>query len=262
MLGALWICAVGLGASEQADLKALVDQIRRDHGLPAVRLNTALQKAAEAHIQYMRANNTTGHSQSPDNKQYLARTPGERARHFGYVGANSEAVAWGDFGVREMLAGLFDAPYHRTLFLQPASPDFGASFSSGALCVKFGGPSGNGAVVSPHNGARNVTTSWDGIETPDPLRQTNVRGRVGYPIVLAVFGSDAQDFKFVASALVGQSGPVRAIVLHPGNDRQAKNCIIIVPERPLAASATYTATLTYRNTKGEHTARTTFSTAR
>jgi hypothetical protein len=210
----------------------------------------------------MLSNNTAGHRQSPDGMGFVGATPGDRARRFGYNGANSEAVAWGDFGLEDTVRGLFDAPYHRVLFLQPKAPDFGASFSNGTLCVKFGGAAGDGAVLSPPNGARNVPRSWDGMETPDPLRSTNLRGPVGYPVVLALFGRDAQAFRFVGAALSGPRGAVPCIVLHPASDPHAEGAVILVPREPLAPLTAYTATVTYRNAQGEQTARATFSTAR
>jgi hypothetical protein len=262
MLGALWICAAGLSAPAEPSVQDLVDELRREHGLPAARRNAPLERAAAAHVRYMLANETTGHSQSPGHEGYVARTPGERARHFGYVGANSEAVAWGDYGPRGLLRDLFDAPYHRVLFLQPKSPDLGAAFAEGAMCVKFGGATGDGAVLSPPNGARDVPRAWDGVETPDPLRNTNLRGPVGYPIVLALFGSARQSFRFVGARLVGPAGAVPAIVLHPGSDRSADGAVILVPHKPLAPQATYTVTVNYRDASGEQCARATFSTSR
>lgn len=262
MLPALLICAAGPLAYGEPDARTLVDQIRLEHGLPKVRQNAALQKAAQAHVGYMITNEYAGHREEPSERGYIGRTPGDRARHFGYNGANSEAVAWGTYGPREMLQGLFDAPYHRVLFLQPLAPDFGAAFGDGAVCIKFGGETGSGVVVSPPNGARNVRNSWDGAESPDPLRSTNLRGPVGYPIVLAVFGSDAQGFRSIDAVVVGPNGRVPTIVLNPASDKHADDCVIVIPQRPLAKAATYTVTFTYANKGGEKTARTTFSTAR
>jgi hypothetical protein len=210
----------------------------------------------------MRSNRTSGHGQTPSGDGYTGRTPGDRARHFGYRGSNSEAVAWGDFGIEDMVRGLFDAPYHRVLFLQPATPDFGGSFAQGTLCIKFGGDSGDGAVVSPANGARNVQTLWDGIETPDPLRGANLRGAVGYPIVLAAFGSVAQGFRFVSARLTGPNGNVRSLVLHPGNDEHAERAIIVIPHKPLVKDTKYTVVIAYTNSSGSHRARSTFTTSR
>jgi hypothetical protein len=260
MLAAVGIC-VSL-ASTEVDARLVVDQIRRDHGLPAVKPNPALQQAAESHVLYMVANETAGHSQTPDGRGYTGRTPGDRARHFGYVGANSEAVGWGDLGAREMMRGLFEAPYHRVLFLQPSAPDFGSAFADGAMCLKFGGASGSGAVVSPPNGAHGVRAFWDGIEAPDPLRSTNLRGPVGYPIVLAVFGREADQFRSIDARIVGPNGRVQAIVLTPATDKHADDTVIVIPHKPLLPATTYTVTFNYANAGGEKTARTTFATAR
>ena len=258
MFTSLALCAVLTSASPQD----VVDQIRRDHGLPAVRSNLALRQAAEAHVRYMVLNETAGHREDPDRRAFVGQTPGDRARRFGYNGPNSEAVAWGNTDLDDMLKALFDAPYHRVLFLQPSAPDFGAAYADGALCVKFGGKNGDGAVVSPPNGARNVRTSWDGAESPDPLRKTNLRGPVGYPVVLALFGSEARDFRSINATLTGPNGRVPAIVLTPATDEHADNAVILIPQRPLARATAYTATFAYRNKTGERTVRASFSTAR
>lgn len=260
MLVAAGFCVAA--ASAEVDVRNFVDQIRREHGLPAVRANQSLQRAAESHVAYMVRNETAGHGQSPDGAGFTGRTPGDRARHFGYVGANSEAVGWGDLGAGEMMRGLFEAPYHRVLFLQPSAPDFGSAFAEGAICLKFGGAQGSGAVVSPPNGARGVRGFWDGIESPDPLRNTNLRGPVGYPIVLAVFGREAEGFRSIDARIVGPGGRVAAIVRTPATDQFSQDTVIVIPSKPLLPSTTYTVTFNYANAGGEKTARTTFATAR
>jgi hypothetical protein len=210
----------------------------------------------------MRANRTAGHGLTPGGEGYTGRTPGDRASHFGYRGSNSEAVAWGDFGVEDMVQGLFDAPYHRVLFMQPRTPDFGGSYLQGTLCIKFGGETGNGVVVSPADGAQNVRPYWDGIETPDPLRGTGLHGAVGYPIVLAAFGTSAEGFRFVSAKLSGPDGAVKARVLHPGNDEHADRAVIVIPHKPLAKDTRYTVVIAYANSSGAREARSTFTTAR
>lgn len=260
MLVALGICAV-VAAPSDVDVRSFVDSVRRQHGLAPVRANAQLQRAAESHVAYMLANESAGHGQREGAPRFTGRTPGDRARHFGYIGPNSEAVAWGDLDERAMLQGLFDAPYHRVLFLQPGTPDFGGSSQNGAICVKFGGRTSDATVVSPANGARGVSPLWDGVESPSPLRQTNVNGPVGYPVVLAAFGQDAKEFRSINAVLVGPKGPVRSVVLAPGSDPYARDCVIIVPLAPLAKRTTYTATFTYANSGRERTSRTSFTTA-
>ena len=235
---------LGPASSPEAEVRSLVDGFRQANGLPAVHVNSALQAAARAHIAYLLANHTFGHAEDPGRPKFIGRTPDDRARAFGYVGGNSEAVSYSSEGLDSAVEGLFDAPYHRAMFLQPGAPDFGAAFGGDTACIKFGDNGVDGLVESPKDGSRGVPTEWDAIETPDPLRGQPVSGEVGYPIVLAAFGDNTRRFSFVGSTLKKDGRTVETIVLHPGNDRHSLTTVILVPRRPLAASARYDVSVT------------------
>jgi hypothetical protein len=258
----IWVCA--LAASPAGfEVRQSLDDFRGQHGLCPVRQVESLTRAAKAHCDYMLANNAFGHSQDPRHKSFTGRTSGDRARAFGYVGANCEALSWSSLGDADAFAGLIAAPYHRAMFLQPARPDFGAAALDGTVCVKLGGETGDGAVVSPSDGSTSVPARWDGSETPDPLRGANLKGDVGYPVVLALYGKDAKGFRFVSAALTDKkSANVPMVVLHEGNDRHSKGMVVLIARAPFAKGAAYRATVTYKNASGEHTVTSRFETAR
>lgn len=264
MFLALGVCACLAVPSGQAqEVRAFVDEIRKQHGLVAVRANSTLEAAAQSHLDYMVANNTISHNQIPGKASFSARTPGERTKLFGYVGRNSEALSYSSRGLREALNGLFIAPYHRVMFLQPSRPDFGAAATEGTVVVKFGGETGSGIVASPPNGARDVTTTWDAIETPDPLRAAHVDGPTGFPIVIAFFGTEAAGLRFVSASLTNNDGKELPVVtLHPGNDRSSESAIILIPQRPLAPGTRYRYSVTYANRARRDAVTGTFATAK
>ncbi len=261
---ALGICVLaGLPASGASEVRAFVDDVRRQHGLSGVRPHDALQAAAQSHLEYMVANNTIGHAQSPGKQHYTARTAGERTKMFGYVGRNSEALSFSSRGLKAALEGLFVAPYHRVMFLQPNRPDFGAAATDTSVVVKLGGETGDGTVFSPPNNGKNVPTTWDTVETPDPLRNAHIDGPIGYPIVVAFFGKDAKGLRYVSSSLRdGQGKSVPVLALHPGNDRFASSAIILLPHSPLRPGATYRFEVAFANQARQSTVGGSFSTAK
>lgn len=224
----------------QTFLVKRVNEIRKHHSLPPVTLNESLNAAAQAHVDYMVTNGTSGHKEEVRGNGFTGKTPGDRARAFGYYERNGEAVAVSSDGFDESLQDLFVAPYHRVMFLQPGNPDFGAGNREDATCIKFGGKHEDAIVVSPANSATDVQREWDGIETPDPMAGHAAQGPYGFPIVMAVFGKYAEKFSVSSAFLKDEKGkPVEVRVLHPGNDSHSKNCVIVVPLKPLKTKSTY-----------------------
>lgn len=232
---------------DQAALVRQVNHLRAELKLRPVEMNAALSAAAQSHAEYMSRNGRSGHRENPGEAGFTGKTPGERARAFGYFDRNSEAVAVTGKSTLQAVSDLFDAPYHRVMFLQPGQPDFGAGASGDATCVKFGGPHDDAIVMSPSNGATGVKREWDGVETPDPMDGVRAFGPYGYPIVLAVFGKFADGFSCVRAVVKDSKGAVVAsTVLHPGNDEHSKSSVIIVPTKPLKAHTTYLVEVEYK----------------
>ncbi len=237
----------------QSKLVQEVDRLRAQHSLPPVKPNGPLCASAQSHADYMAANGRSGHRQESSDNGFTGRTPGERARAFGYFDRNGEAVAVSSRFSIESVENLFDAPYHRIMFLQPGSPDFGAGSSGNATCIKFGGKHEDAIVVSPAKNMTGVKRTWDGIETPDPMAGDGSGAPYGYPIVLAVFGKYAEGFAFKSAVLKDEKGKVFATrVLHPENDEHAHGCVIMVPNNPLKAKHSYSVAVEFRASGRTH----------
>lgn len=230
---------------QQKAAQRIIDQFRRQHGLPAMNSEPALHAAAQAHADYMAGNRSVGHSEAPGRKGFTGKTPGDRARAFGYFGGNSESVAKSGQALAESVRRLFEAPYHRVMFLQPGRPDFGAGFTRGSTCLKVGGDHTDGTVLSPPDRAKAVPLDWDGVETPDPLRGTRMKGPVGYPVVMAVFGQGADTLRLKSAELKASGTSVPIVALHPGNDAKAHGAVILVPRSPLKPRTRYEVQITY-----------------
>ena len=247
-------------AQHQRTAQKIIDQFRKQHGLPAMNSDPSLHAAAQAHSEYMADHSSAGHSERPGRKGFTGRTPGDRARAFGYFGRNSESVAKSGQGLAESVRRLFDAPYHRVMFLQPGSPDFGAGFTDGSTCLKIGGDHADGTVLSPPDRATSVPREWDGVETPDPLRKTRMKGPVGYPIVMAAFGQGADTLRLKFAELTTSGRTVPIVALHPGNDNKAKAAIILVPRTPLTPRTRYDIQITYTQNSRQTTKQWSFTT--
>jgi uncharacterized protein YkwD len=114
-------------------LECLIDGVRREHGLRAVRFNGRLALAARRHAQDMAAHDFFAHV-SPGGK-----TVQSRVKRAGYLGGArewwlGEALAWGQSRAgapRAILRGLLRSPPHRAILLDPSFRDVGIGVAKG-----------------------------------------------------------------------------------------------------------------------------------
>jgi uncharacterized protein YkwD len=114
-------------------LECLIDGVRREHGLRAVRFNGRLALAARRHAQDMAAHDFFAHV-SPGGK-----TVQSRVKRAGYLGGVrewwlGEALAWGQSRAgapRAILRGLLRSPPHRAILLDPSFRDVGIGVAKG-----------------------------------------------------------------------------------------------------------------------------------
>jgi uncharacterized protein YkwD len=115
-------------------LQCLINGVRAQHGLRAVRANGRLRVAARRHAGDMVAHNFFAHD-SP-----LGTTVSSRVRSAGYLGGVrewwlGEALAWGRASAgapRAILRGLLNSPPHRRILLDPNFRDLGVGVARGA----------------------------------------------------------------------------------------------------------------------------------
>jgi uncharacterized protein YkwD len=110
----------------RAEMLAEVNALRHKAGAPALRMDAALQKAAQAHAQDMLDRGFFAHK-SPGNT-----TVRERATHAGYKWRNiGENIAEGQMSVDEVVKTWMDSPGHRQNILEPKFREIGIGLVTG-----------------------------------------------------------------------------------------------------------------------------------
>jgi uncharacterized protein YkwD len=116
-------------------LQCLINGVRAQHGLRAVRANGRLRLAARRHAGDMAAHDFFAHD-SPGGTTVSSRVKGA-----GYLGGGvrewwlGEALAWGRASAgapRAILKGLLASPPHRAILLDPNFRDLGVGVARGA----------------------------------------------------------------------------------------------------------------------------------
>jgi uncharacterized protein YkwD len=232
---------------------AAVNDYRLIYGLPQLTVNASLMAAAEKHAQYLSDNNidpsaVSMHDENASLPGYIGATLGDRARFVGYTGGVAEDVSYHSGSLVESIDSLFDAPYHRIPFLDPAVKEIGIAQEGDFVDIEFGveplkTPE---LLVTPAPGDAYVPTAFDGHEDPDPLRlHTSASYPVGYPLMASVSGSNVKTVTLQTAKLTDASGnDVKLLINDPGSDDHLDNEIILMPEKPLAYDATYNASVT------------------
>lgn len=241
---------------------------RRIMGLPDFVLNTALCATAQAHSEYAALNEGEGHGETDGKPGFRGRTPSERARAMGYTAGASEDISWSNSN--DAIAQLIAAPYHRLPFMEPGSPDFGsgsqpltpvmAAYGRNAqrtvTTLNFRGKGGQGIVVYPVPDQTDVPLTFDGGETPNPLRLHEGAGsKSGYIITLTVFGANG-NLRFVRATLTDMDGAEVPVWINaPHNDSHLKNAVFVVPRKPLTLAMTYKISIVYAIGEGQENER-------
>lgn len=103
-----------------------VNDERREAGLPPLRIQPALARAAQKHAEDMLARSFYGH-ESPD-----GRTPLDRVKAAAYEPASvAENVARGQFSVSEVMEGWMESQAHRVNILGRSFSEIGLGFAHG-----------------------------------------------------------------------------------------------------------------------------------
>lgn len=94
--------------------------------------------------------------------------------------------------------------------------------------------------MSPAPGQQGTPLSWDGNESPCPLRVHKASGSVGYPIVFAWFSPRLESIRVTSMRLRGPDGAeVAAYVNTPENDTELRFAAVITPKVPLRPHTNY-----------------------
>ncbi|PQV48578.1 CAP domain-containing protein [Paraburkholderia sp. BL21I4N1] len=246
----------------QLGLKAFNPSATNSSGSPITDVTTA----AANHALYMYDNNYVGHYETSGLPGYTGYAPSDRVTAAHYVMSQSTnsvgEIAAGIGGAftssTQAVDGLFDAPFHRAIFLfDTTNVGFGqgptntdsAKFSTlvGDFTDYVQNTPDNILVAYPYNGQTNVKPSWVANESPNPVAAYNngsLEGTtVGYPVTLSAAGNGAfSNIVFTITDAAGNAVP--CIETDNTNNTEATRLAMCVPNSPLANNTVYKVAVT------------------
>lgn len=232
---------------EQQEALNYINAIRAKIGVPPVKLNPFLNKAAENHAKYLNINGyADGHDEYAGKKGFTGSTYLDRIKAVGGDpnGDYREIVSFQKStiigGIDSFLTGL----YHRDPLIAPYTEEIGVAISGGTVVIEvsygettYGSPNSVEAMY-PYNGQTNVGIGFYGTETPNPIEKYGL-GISGFLITYYASGNIA--FDSVSAKLVNSKG-VEIPVITEG----IMGCFYIIPKTELAYNEKYTVTVSYK----------------
>ncbi len=236
-----------------------VNALRRPLNLPPVSYDARLSKAASGHIGYLVRNRVVAHEETAGKPGFTGEDASARAAAQGYGTGCFETLNQGITAPHEAVNELFDAPYHRLPFLQTGAPDFGGGAQGELVNLLFGANDSEGVVTYPYDGQKNVPLSWEGNESPNPLRvHGDAMGPFGYVITLFHYGDpEFAGVRNVKATLTTSDGKAVAVYLNtPQNDPMLQQGVFLIPRVPLAPGTSYVVSVSARSDNGADLSRT------
>lgn len=233
---------------------------RAQAGMPVLTRNELIDRAAQGHSEYQKANNLVSHDQIQGKPGFTGVRVGDRLLAAGYTFGNStyaygEVISATSNGSGFYMAEeLITAIYHRFVIFEPKFKEIGtgsATTASGytyfttnfAATNGYGPGIGRGNLVTwPADGQARVTTNFfSDYESPDPVPNAN---EVGYPISVH---ADINVVIGVQSFTLRPRGGAEVSVklLKAGADAETpRSAAAIVPLSVLKPNTTYDVTFT------------------
>ncbi len=226
---------------------------RQQAGLPALRRNSTLDRAARAHASYQQANNVVTHDEIAGQAGYTGADSQQRLRAAGFQFnpsgySDGEVIAaTSDRDGFSAAEGLMAAIYHRFVILQPVFDEAGAGTATRDggytwlnLNFVFNQPSSTqtGRLIHwPASQQKNVSVNFfSDQETPDPVAQ---RDEVGFPVSVH---ADINAFVSVDSFTIRLAGavPLPSRLLVTASDPDTPHsAAAIIPLMPLSPATSY-----------------------
>lgn len=254
------------GSAQLAALN-LLNQYRTQCGFPALKQNTVLDQASQAHAQYMGLNNGVTDSEVSGNQGFTGATYADRATHFGFPSSAVGAGVSGGFavtsnGFSQGIAGtgfvnsLVAGVYHLSAVMYPTelagfgeyetqSAVQGTNVTTAWQSISLRNTStvqlASSPLTFPCQGVTGVPYASRG-ETPTP---PNVSGMWGTPIT--VVGNITDTVSLSTATLTSASGQIALQVLNASSDPNKlvqQNTAVAYSTAPLSPSTQYSATLT------------------
>jgi len=238
-----------------------LNEIRLSAGLGMVAQNTMMDQAAQAHAEWMVANDQFTHDEAQGSTGFTGENYAQRAEYFGYIPVGGGEVissgARGDTGVD----ALVNMPYHRSVLLAIEPVDVGIGWSGGhatnvvtPLVIDAAIPGSDvgrrggqapqssisGAVVWPISGARGVPLRL-GHEIPNPIPTQDVL-TLGTPVSVSVekFKTVSATQFTVTNSATGTTVPTQLLTnQNDANFLIPETFIAAIPLAPLAPNTTY-----------------------
>jgi len=121
-------------AYEKSEAGAYLNEIRQSMGMSSLSENEKLDRAAQAHADYLIANDESAHVEIPGHRGFTGATPMQRALKVGYDSSFvSENLSTKNSSGKSSIDGLFSAIYHRFSFLEPSIDQIGIGAAQNSL---------------------------------------------------------------------------------------------------------------------------------
>jgi uncharacterized protein YkwD len=228
---------------------------RTQAGVGALARNNQIDRAAQAHSDYQRLNNTVTHTEQSNKPGFTGATDVERVQAAGYTlvpqYAAGEIIAatannTGFFMAEELVTAI----YHRFVMFEPLFKDMGSGaartnanyvyFTTNLAATRGYGPGlpSHTIVTWPFNGQTGIQPNFQSdFEEPDPVPDIN---EVGYPIsVHANLTETVAVQSFTVRPRGGNTLATRLLVKGQDANTTMASVAAIVPLSPLAAKTTY-----------------------
>ncbi|HEX6547583.1 MAG TPA: CAP domain-containing protein [Candidatus Dormibacteraeota bacterium] len=233
--------------------KAVVDTVNADRqraGVPALKADTSLDTASEAHAWYVAfnfgADTLSGlgiHQESASLPGYTGAGPLARDRAAGFQGNRGSEVINHVFTPVAAIGVWIDSVYHRFPLLSPETQVAGygeatlGPLSVSVMDLGLGPAASTPPVVYPAAGQTGVPVGFIGGEIPNPV-PSGAQLPVGYPITVQTGnGSNLQVSSIKVTDPDGKD--VAAYVLNPGKEVDTGE-VAVLPQQPLKPATAYT----------------------
>ena len=242
------ISLLALPKEEQLNSLNIANDYRYILGLPLLEFNNSLNTTAQKHAEYQANLNLFTHYQTEGSMGFFGVTVADRANYYGYFGNLYEDISYQSNPSSQLaIDNLFDAPYHRIPFLIIENQYYGYGRDRYYHVLNFGNEreSSSNWIAYPGQNQENVPIAWEDFETPDPLRfYENTPNKVGYPIVVGVYGKDTSDLTLKSAKIWDEENREVPFYLNSpkvtgGNDEYLDQEIILIPILPLDLSKKY-----------------------
>ncbi|WP_434748775.1 CAP domain-containing protein [Paenibacillus amylolyticus] len=241
-------------SQDQIEALDFLNSVRAKVGVPPVKLNAAITRAAESHALYYNYN--VNKSELPDLKTHseINGTPGftgknvkDRLTKAGYKSSNrdflyAEVIHFQQKSSSDAMQAWMDTAYHRQIVLDPDFDEIGIALVDGTVVADFS-QSGTGSVgegslaVYPYDQQNDVPVGFYGHETPNPLDQFQAEFS-GYIISATSTATDIiNDYQVEIKDNQGNDIPYY--------EELYDKTLYIYPESILKGNHTYTVSLTY-----------------